>query len=765
MAQLAQPITSKFVGDPSSQGQNAPTPPASNYNSRLDVTEEDKTSEDEQQKKEKFLQLAKKRFKLSAEAEMEQRSDALDDQKFRVGDQWPFEVKSRRDQDGRPCLTVNRIPQFLRQVTNEQRQNRPGIQINPIGDGADVKTAEVIEGLIRHIESNDADIAYDTAFDFAAATGGPGAIRVMTDYVDENSFDQEIKIVRVMNPMTVYWDPNSQDPAGRDLNWVFIVEDLTKEEFEAQYPDKQPSGFYEAASIGDKSNGWVTEKHIRVAEYWYVDQVEKDLLLFADGTTAFSDEVDDTEQRQIVTSRKALQRKVKWAKMTAMDVLDERTDYRGKYIPIIPVIGDETVVDGKKKLSGVVRFAKDPQRAYNYWTSAETEMIALAPKAPYIVEAGQVEGYENIWKNLNTKNYTYLPYKGKSLGDKPIPAPSRAQWEPPIQAISMARAQANDDLKATTGLYDASLGARGNETSGRAILARQREGDVANFHLSDNLARSIRHVGRIILDLIPYIYDAPRVARIIGREEKQRLVTIQSSRDNPDIQPPAQDQQGDNSGNNNDDINRIYDVGVGKYDVAVTVGPSFNTKRQEAVESMLSLTQNFPQLVQIAGDLLVKNMDWPGADEISKRLKKMLPPQLQDEEDDPNKQQVQIPPAMKQQIDQLLQQHDQLTQINQQLLDEREKRILELASREKIAAMQAQVQVLLAQTKIESAESIKALEHGAAKFQAILDYSSAVEQAGGENPQSMAPAPAQTQQPQPGPQGPAPSPQGSPPGI
>lgn len=723
-----------FIPDPSISRDmlNAPVPPAANYNQGTDEAVDPSEKQRDDLKLQAFLKEAKDRFKLASEAETEQRSEALEDLKFRVGDQWPFEVKSRREQDGRPCLTINRIPQFLRSVTNEQRQNRPAIQINPVGDDADVKTAEVLEGLIRSIEQNDGDIAYDTAFDFAAATGGPGWVRILTQYTDSTSFDQEILIERIVNPMMVYADPSSKDPAGRDLNWVFIVEDLSEEEYKQQYPDSELAGLPDFSSVGDRTAGWITKKSIRVAEYYYREPTQRTLCQLDDNTIGFEDVLDEEQKARVVGKRKVQDYAVKWCKINSLEKLAERDDYKGKYIPMVPVYGDEVIVDGKRKLSGVIRFAKDAQRAYNYWTSAETEMIALAPKAPYILEAGQIEGYEDMWKNLNNKNFAYLPYKAKSIGDNLAPPPQRAQWEPPIQAISMARAQAADDLKATTGLYDASLGAQGNETSGRAILARQHEGSVANYHLADNLARSIRQVGRIILDLIPYVYDAPRVARIIGREEQQRIVNVQSSA-NPAVQPVEGEQP-------MDDINHIYDVGVGKYDVTVSVGPSFNTKRQEAVASMLQLTQSFPQIVGVAGDLLVKNMDWPGAQEIAKRLKTMLPPEIQAEEAAEKGEAPQIPPQMQAQITQIMQQNEQLTQIVHQLNDERDKKILELTSRERIAGLQVQASLITTEAKIQSQEAINNIRIMMDSINKRLDVLSQIEEDQGMTPDVGGPA-------------------------
>lgn len=765
-------IPDPTITDDQRRYPSSSTPPAASYNRKLDVEGEPAVRSEEQRVKD-FIKEAIDRFKVSSEAETELRSEALDDQKFRVGDQWPFDLRARRDQDGRPTLTVNRLPQFLHQVTNEQRQNRPGIMVSPVGDQANIETAEILEGIIRHIEDNDGGVAYDTAFDYAACTGGPGWIRVLVRFAADDAFEQEIVLDRVLNPMTIYADPSFKDPAGRDLKWAFVCEDLTPEEYKEQFPNSQLSGFPDFAAIGDHDSGWISRKSIRVVEYWYMEAEKATLVKYQDGTTEVvpgdvSETIKpenstyasarltgledlqeattgETEEKSagwqprgpVVDSRPTQINKVKWAKLNALEILDQRDDYPGRYIPLIPVLGDECIVDGKRYLAGIVRFAKDAQRAYNYWTSAETEMIALAPKAPYIMEAGQIEGFEDMWRGLNTKNYATLIYKGVTIGDKQAPPPERNTVEAPVQAIVGARAQAADDLKATTGIYDASLGAQGNERSGKAIMARQREGDVANFHLSDNLTRSIRQVGRVILDLIPSIYtDEPRVQRILGREQNQRMVQVVSQPNSgaqppqpspqvnpqapglpPDFQavpgmappgmtpPPAVAQA--------DAIQKIYNVGVGKYDVVISVGPSYATKRQEAAESMMTLTQNYPPLMQVAGDLLVKNLDWPGAQQIAARLKKQLPPNLQDDVDS-NGNPIEGPtvPQLQSQIDQLNQQLQQMTQISNELLEERKTKVLELSVKERIATMQTQAALLTAEAKLQSDRAIADLRHG-----------------------------------------------------
>jgi Phage P22-like portal protein len=651
---------------------------------------------------EKLLQHARERFKVASEAEESIRRESLEDLRFRAGEQWPENIKIERQNSGRPCLTINRIPQFLRQVTNEIRQNRPSIQVNPVDDMADPETAEILQGIMRHIEvTSDADVAYDTAAEHAA-TFGFGYIRVITDYVDERSFDQEIKIERIRNPFSIYFDPECQKTDYSDARYAFVVQDIERDEFKKLYPESELSGMPDLHSVGDQAPGWITGKSVRIAEYWHIDYAEQELAMLEDGSVMPADQVP--EGMQVLRTRTVQVPTVYWCKINGLEVLEKR-EWPGKWIPIIPVLGDEVIVNGDRQLFGVVRFARDPQRMYNYWATAETEMIALAPKAPFIGAAGQFEGFERQWQSANTRNFPYLEYKPISHAGVAIGAPQRQVYEPPIQAISHARMQANDDLKATTGIYDASLGARSNEQSGRAILARQREGDVANFHYADNLARSIKHLGRIVLDLIPQIYDAPRVMRIIGTEDQERVVQINT---------PTLDKG----------VERIYDLSVGQYDVTVSVGPSFSTKRQEAVDSMMQLSQAYPPLMQVAGDLLVKNMDWPGAAEIAERLKKLLPPNLQEGEE--NEQQV--PPEVQAQMAQMAQQNEQLSQALNQATDDIRTKRMELESRERIEAMKAQTELVKIEAQLSSRENIELLRQEIASLKQTIAVVAAEEE-------------------------------------
>jgi hypothetical protein len=595
-------------------------------------------------KKAEILSIARDRMNIAISAYSESREDELDDLRFYAGSpdnhwQWPADVLATRGAvqgqsiNARPCLTINKLPQHVRQVTNDQRQNRPSGKVIPVDDNADVEVAEIFDGMVRHIEYiSDADVAYDTACENQVAYG-EGYIRILTEYCSDDSFDQDIKIGRIRNSFSVYMDPLIQDPCGADAKWCFITEDITKDEYHRLYPDASPANTLQSLGVGDQSLAqWMNEKTIRIAEYFYIDYDRATLNLYPGAATAFDGTPEDKSLRALydkpVKSRTADRRKVKWCKINGFEVLEEQ-EWAGKYIPVVRVVGNEYEVDGRIHVSGLVRNAKDAQRMYNYWVSQEAEMLALAPKAPFIGYGGQFEGYENNWKTANTQNWPYLevnPDVTDGAGNM-LPLPQRAQ--PPMASSGLLQAKmgASEDIKATTGQFDASLGMQGNERSGKAILARQKEGDTGTYHYVDNLARAVRNVTRQLVELIPKIYDTERIARIIGEDGESSMVKI-----NPDQQEPVKKIMNPEGVV----IEKIYNPSVGKYDVCVTTGPGYATKRQEALEAMAQLLQGNPQLWQVAGDLFVKNMDWPGAQEMAKRFAKTIDPKLMgDAEDNP----------------------------------------------------------------------------------------------------------------------------------
>jgi hypothetical protein len=615
-----------------------------------------------------ILTTARARLDMAVAALAESREDEIDDLRFYAGSpdnhwQWPADVLATRGAvqgqtiNARPTLTINKLPQHVRQVTNDMRQNRPGAKVIPVDDNADVEVAEIFNGMIRHIEYiSDADVAYDTACENQVSYG-EGYITLMTEYCDENTFDQDIKIGRIRNSFSVYMDPLIQDPTGADAKYCFITEDLTKAEYERQYPDAAPISTLQSLGVGDQSiSNWLNEDTVRIASYYYIDYDKTKLNLYPGNQSAFEGTPEDKMLKDMfgkpVKSRMSERPRVMYCKINGYEILEQK-EWAGKWIPVIRVIGNEFEVDGRIYISGLVRNAKDAQRMYNYWVSQEAEMLALAPKAPFIGYGGQFEGYEDKWKTANTNNWPYLEVNPDVTDGQGavLPLPQRAQPPMASSGLLQAKAGASEDIKSTTGQYNASLGMGSNERSGKAILARQREGDVGTFHYGDNLTRAVRHVARQLVDLIPKIYDTQRIARIIGEDGETKMVKI-----NPDQPQPVNkiiNEQGIV-------IEKIYNPGVGKYDVVATTGPGYATKRQEALEAMAQLLQGNPQLWTVAGDLFVKNMDWPGAQEMSKRFAKTIDPKfLSDGEDDPAlqaaQQQIQAMGAEMEQMHQMIQ--------------------------------------------------------------------------------------------------------------
>ena len=613
-----------------------------------------------------ILATARSRLDMAIGALSESREDEIDDLKFYAGSpdnhwQWPADVLATRGAvqgqtiNARPCLTINKLPQHVRQVTNDQRQNRPSGKVIPADDKADIDVAEVFNGMVRHIEYiSDADVAYDTACENQVSYG-EGYIRILTEYCDADTFDQDIKIGRIRNSFSVYMDPTIQDPCGSDAKWCFITEDITKADYERMYPDSAPITTLQSLGVGDQNlSQWLNEDTIRIADYYYVDYDRATLNLYPGNVTAFEGSPEDKLLKdhfgKPVKSRKSDRQKIKYCKINGYEILEER-EWAGKYIPVVRIVGNEFEVDGRLYVSGLVRNAKDAQRMYNYWVSQEAEMLALAPKAPFIGYGGQFEGYENQWKTANTTNWPYLevnPDVTDGSGSI-LPLPQRAQPPMASSGLLQAKAGASEDIKASTGQYNASLGMTSNERSGKAILARQREGDVGTYHYGDNLARGVRHITRQLVDLIPKIYDTQRVARIIGEDGETDMVKIDPMQAEP--VKKIVNQEGIV-------IDKIYNPSVGKYDVVVTTGPGYATKRQEALEAMAQLLQGNPQLWQVAGDLFVKNMDWPGAQEMAKRFAKTIDPKLMQDGDKPPELQ-----AAEQQIQAMGQEMEQMHQM------------------------------------------------------------------------------------------------------
>jgi hypothetical protein len=584
------------------------------------------------------IQEAIEFLKLANDADTMNRQEALEDLKFGGGDQWPVELQNSRNLESRPVITVNKVDNYCRQVSNQQRQQRPRIKVHATNTHEDMVDAQTIQGIIRHIEVNsNADHAYDNAFEYAVRMGW-GFMRVRTDYVSEDSFDQEIYIDPVDNPFTVYYDPNSVAPDGSDADRCLITTMMPKAEFRKMYPDADDGGTsFTQRGTGDSQSEWITKEDIRLAEYYYTVKEKATLYLLSDGTATFADDKDffkrlDAYGITVVDKRDSYKKTIKYVKITAVEVLEER-DWAGKYIPVVPVYGRHIVIGDKRKKFGMIRYAKDPQRMYNFWQTSITEGVALAPKAKWLLAEGQDEGHENDWANANIKSFPLLRYKQTDIDGRPAPPPTRLQPEPPQTGIMAAAMGVDNDIKNIMGIFDPAQLGQGN-ISGKALNGQQQQVDMTNFDYYDNLTRSIAHIGKICLDLIPKIYDTERVMRIIGDDGKPELLTI----------------------NQRDSVGRVLnDITVGQYDVVMETGPGYNSKRQEAVDNMLPLLSAAPELMKVAGDLVFRNMDWPGADIIADRLAAVNPMAQIDEKS-------KVPPQIQMQLAISKKQIEQLTQ-------------------------------------------------------------------------------------------------------
>lgn len=581
-----------------------------------------------------IIEEAKERYECCCDAEHENRVNAVDDLRFLSGgvNQWDDDAVRRRTVEHRPMITVNNLPTYLHQVTNDQRQNKPSIKVHAVDNVADPATAEIIQGLIRHIEyDSNADVAYDTAVNSAAAIGF-GYFRLVTEYESETSFDQKLMFKRIRNPLSVRIDPMNQELDGSGMKYCFIESLMDRDEFERQYPDAEAN---DATLIGKEGyKGWLAEDTVLVTEYYRIKSTEAKLCRYSDGTIGWKDEMPQLPVGVTIDVERTSERRVvEWFKLTAADVL-ERTEIKCKWIPVFPVYGDEVDIEGKVTRSGIIRHAKDSFKAYNFWITCATEEVALRPRTPYIMAEGQDEGYEADWANANTASFSALVYKPTTVDGLLVPPPQRQPMaDIPSGMLAMAM-HAADNKKATTGLFDSSLGARGSATSGKQEMAQQRQGDTANFHYSDNLNMTVLHVGRCIVNMMPHYYDGERIVRMLGEDDSAKFATI-----NQQMPEPVENKK---TGRIQDVLN---DLTVGTYDVTMKAGPGYDTKRQEAAEFMTAAMQGAkdPITSQILTYLAMKSQDIPGAEEAVKMLKKTLPQNIIEPEEGEDENVIQTP--------------------------------------------------------------------------------------------------------------------------
>ena len=581
-----------------------------------DTRSTDKRTPDEQ-----IVEDVRTRLDEAWQHDRENREAGVGDLAFLAGDQWPDAVRREREMTRRPMLTINRLPQFLRQVTNDIRQADLAIKVSPVDDRSDPELAKIYNGLLRQIQyQSSAKHVFATAAEHQAGCG-IGWFRVVTKYCEDAAFEQEIKLQAIQHPFSVYCDPAAVMPDRSDAMWMLATEMIPLPTFKKRYPKASTNSVDVSNGTSQSRMFWMTSDAVRVAEYWVKEPYEKTLGLTETGETVDLTgikKVDRVFLPPIVKERTQTAYKIMQYLVSGNDVLDGPNEWAGRFIPLVPVIGAEIPLDQKTYRYGVIRFARDPQQLYNYYRTATAEMIALAPKSPYLVTTGMIGTPEikALWDSANTTNRPYLPYTPDA--NAPSLAPKREHPPEMPSALVQEAQNASEDMKATTGIYDAGLGQRSNETSGRAIMARQHEGDIANYHYADNLQRSLEHAGRILIDLIPKIYDSERIVRLMQDDDTEEYAKINSVQMSVDGMPQM-----------------LNDLSAGRFDVRVTIGKSYSTKRIESAESLMAFMQAVPDSAQLIADLVAKNMDWPGAEEIAKRLKNAVPPQMLVDPEDP----------------------------------------------------------------------------------------------------------------------------------
>lgn len=692
----------------------------------IDVVPDDPTRPTREGSVNEFLAQALRRCMMAADAEVYNRAQGLIDSLMVDGDgQWDDTIKGRRMRKKRPCLTINRFKPMIAHVANEQRMSRPAIQIDPVGGGADPKSAEIRQGLIRHIEvMSSAETVYDTAFERMIEKGWSW-FRVVTDWESPLSHNQVVKIEGFTNDFCIYADPTAEDPTRKDMKWAFVVYDMPRGEYMTQHPKSKACGFTAFASIGDTAPGWLTPESIRVVEYYYLEEEPANSVRLIGGDGVWEDEIEerdglwyktaelaamdagemqpeqvqpipaDLSEGKLIT-RKSFKPKPKWAKINALEILDgdkgddieantKGREIPGKYIPLVMVSGRERMVNGQRRLEGMVRANRDAQRMYNYMASGFAEMVALAPKAPFIAAMGQIEEFKALWDSLNEENYGWLPYKEKTAGNNLVPPPQRQDNRIAENAAGYIQGlQLFDNmLKAGFNIFDPSLGQAKSDQSGRAIAGLQARSDSANMNWMDNMRRAQIYCGEIILEMIPVVYDSARIVTIVRAKGTREEVQINQE-----------------FGDANGTIKVLNDMSTGKYAVTVSLG-QYASKRQQAVQSLTEIAKNVPAVSLALLPLILMQMDTPMAEEAAAIIKRMQPPDLQE----PGS-----PEAMKAQLDQLMKQHGLLVQALERANEIIKMKQIESSDKRYVVDRQTDAQVATVGAKLGSIEGMKSLE-------------------------------------------------------
>jgi hypothetical protein len=591
------------------------------------------------------LKKMRERFGLCAERESTNRDLWVKNVDMSSStDQWPQDVVNFRG-SGRPRLTINRLNGTCKQIEGDYRQNELAINVLPASYEANDDTAEILAGIVRHIEqASNAKTVYLHGIRYASR-GGWGWARVLPEYANEGTFEQELRIRAIYNTLTVYCDPKAVMPTRQDARYMFVSEMVDKDEHLADYPDSDLRYTESLEDFDDAFENWVDSEgdRIRRVEYFTKEFIPAKFVLFENGATVEIQGDDELEALQQIgwkpkRERMGKRTQIRWRKCIANEVLDEKV-YKMPYIPLVPFLGEEINVKGKITLHSAIAYGIDPQLMLNYWKSTATESVCLMPKAPYALTPKQIQNHEMQWKNVNVNSQPFIMYNPDPQANNGAPPQRLPMPEQPIGEMSMGGGSERD-IAYTTNTFDAQLGAPGQEVSGVALGERQQQGTTGNFLFIDNGKIAIEHIGRILLSFIPLIYDTERVVRILSMEGKTDTETINKEIYNPLLGTTE----------------ILNDITVGEYQVVVEAGKAFATRRQEATDGMLKWAHEFPQQAPLVADLVIENMDVPGGTQIAERIRRSLPPQVINAPDSPEGQKAAAQAQQQQQQAQAMQQ-------------------------------------------------------------------------------------------------------------
>lgn len=548
-----------------------------------------------------FMELARTRFKDIYDYEAEARRSMEEDLLFAYRDQWRPVDREKRDGEKRPAITIRRSKQFIDHIKNEERQNKPQIKVSPVDDGAQEEYAKKRQGLIRHIQyESKASQAYQRAYDFSVDMGR-GWFRVNVAFVHQKTTDLKLVIEPLRDQFSVYMESKHEEADYSDCRWGFVTKKLARKEYDIEYPDADPCTF-----TTDEKNVWIEKDFITLAEYYVKVSKKRTLWKVQMGDTTefmWKDEDDNAEKHKdmVIDEREVDDDYIHWYLLNGKEVLEDMETVFS-HIPLVPIIGEETLINGKYDLKGVTRDLVGPGRLYNFLASQETELVSNAPKALFMGAVGQFESLGHQYENVNDSSTAFIEYNPVSHDGNLVPPPNRVDQVPIPAGITTAKQEAIADMQAITGYFNAQAGDASNETSGIAIRQRINQGNTASYHFVDNGNLAYTHAGKIINAAIPKIYSEGRTVTILGEDDEESQFTVG-------------EKQSDG---------KVQGFGSGEFSVVVSVGPSYNTKREEAAANMIETAKAVPLIGQSSPDLMVKAQDWPLKDEIAERNKRFI---------------------------------------------------------------------------------------------------------------------------------------------